>query len=141
MIAIEPATRRRMRMNDLARPDGAGLRVELDQVISNCPKYLQKRDFTLVPAAGERVVRRSRELSESQRATIAGTDTFFISTASPDGDADASHRGGNPGFLKALSPTHLRWPDYVGNAMFLTLGNLSLHPRAGLVVPDCLFPR
>ncbi|MDR3083193.1 MAG: pyridoxamine 5'-phosphate oxidase family protein, partial [Streptomyces sp.] len=43
MIAIEPATRRRMRMNGIAQPDDDGLRVRLDQVVANCPKYLQKR--------------------------------------------------------------------------------------------------
>ena len=39
--------------------------------------------------------------------------------------ADASHRGGNPGFVRADSPHELSWPDYSGNSMFLTLGNLA----------------
>ncbi|MDG4863584.1 pyridoxamine 5'-phosphate oxidase family protein, partial [Streptomyces sp. T-3] len=41
MIAIEPATRRRMRINGTSGPTGRGLRVTPDQVIANCPKYLQ----------------------------------------------------------------------------------------------------
>ena len=43
MIAIEPATRRRMRLNGRAVIVDGGIRVELDQVLSNCPKYLQQR--------------------------------------------------------------------------------------------------
>lgn len=134
-IAIEPATRRRMRVNGLSTPDGSALVVHPDQVISNCPKHIQRRDFTLVPAQ-PRQVSRSGELTGAQQAAIRAADTFFVATVGPDGDADASHRGGNPGFVDVLSPTRLRWPDYQGNLMFLTLGNLAVDPRAGLVFPD-----
>ncbi|MEU9982561.1 pyridoxamine 5'-phosphate oxidase family protein [Streptomyces sp. NPDC050856] len=140
MIAIEPATRRRMRINGRAFRDGDGLRVDLDQVIANCPKYLQKRDYRILAADDEaataRTVTDGTELSDAQQRMVRGADTFFIATTSDRGDADASHRGGNPGFVQVLSPTSLRWPDYVGNAMFLTLGNLLLNPAAGIVVPD-----
>lgn len=138
LIGIEPATRRRMRMNGRAVREGDGLRVELDQVISNCPKYIQKRDHH-PPAEATPVSRQavdSTELSPAQQRTLRAADTFFVATASDRGDADASHRGGNPGFVQVLSPRLLRWPDYAGNAMFLTLGNLELRPQAGLLVPD-----
>ncbi|MDX3377027.1 pyridoxamine 5'-phosphate oxidase family protein [Streptomyces sp. ME02-6991-2A] len=138
MIGIEPATRRRMRMNGRAVRDRDGLRVELDQVISNCPKYIQKRDHHPAPGGGppaSRTAVDSAELSPAQQRTLRAADTFFVATASDRGDADASHRGGNPGFVQVLSPRLLRWPDYAGNAMFLTLGNLELNPAAGLFVP------
>ncbi|MCI0384328.1 pyridoxamine 5'-phosphate oxidase family protein [Streptomyces sp. CNQ085] len=142
MLAIEAATRRRMRMNGTARPHGGGLLVDLDQVVANCPKYIQKRtppaaDPGPPPAAAPLSrVRGSDRLDDGQRRFLAGADTFFIATADEHGRADASHRGGNPGFLQAPSPTLVRWPDYTGNAMFLTLGNLLVNSRAGLVVPD-----
>ncbi|MER6995704.1 pyridoxamine 5'-phosphate oxidase family protein [Streptomyces sp. NPDC000410] len=142
MIAIEPATRRRMRINGRAHREGDGLRVDLDQVIANCPKYLQKRDYRLLAPAEEEAAARTRsavdstELSADQQRRVRAADTFFVATASDRGDADASHRGGNPGFVQVLSPTLLRWPDYIGNAMFLTLGNLALNPAAGIVIPD-----
>ncbi|OII68870.1 pyridoxamine 5-phosphate oxidase [Streptomyces sp. CC77] len=138
MIAIEPATRRRMRMNGRVHRVGDGLRVDLDQVISNCPKYLQKRDYQHVGTGdgAPRAVTAGGELTAAQQLTVTTADTFFVATASDRGDADASHRGGNPGFVKVLSPTRLRWPDYIGNAMFLTLGNLQLNPAAGLFFPD-----
>ncbi|WEH39222.1 pyridoxamine 5'-phosphate oxidase family protein [Streptomyces sp. AM 2-1-1] len=138
MIAIEPATRRRMRVNGRAVRTGDHLRVALDLVVANCPKYIQKRDHrALAPDDGEtvRTVVDGTELSADQQRTLREADTFFIATASDRGDADASHRGGNPGFVRVLSPTLLRWPDYVGNAMFMTLGNLERNASAGILVP------
>ncbi|RVU23923.1 pyridoxamine 5'-phosphate oxidase family protein [Streptomyces antnestii] len=145
MIAIEPATRRRMRMNGRSVRRGTGLHIELDQVISNCPKYLQKREYRLLGPDGtadeasdgpkDHRVRHGTALTPAQQRTVRAADTFFIATASDRADADASHRGGNPGFVQVLSPTLLRWPDYTGNAMFLTLGNLALNPAAGLLFP------
>ncbi|GAA2470253.1 pyridoxamine 5'-phosphate oxidase family protein [Streptomyces thermolineatus] len=140
MLAIEADTRRRMRMNGHARPDGDGLRVALDQVVANCPKYIQKRTPPEAdapgPHGGPARVRTGDRLTPEQQRLLAGADTFFVATADEDGHADASHRGGNPGFLQVLAPDRLRWPDYTGNAMLLTLGNLLVNPRAGLVVPD-----
>ncbi|TDE36911.1 pyridoxamine 5'-phosphate oxidase family protein [Actinomadura sp. 6K520] len=135
MLAIEPSRHRRMRMNGHAVPTGRGLSVTLDQVYSNCPKYIQKRAPQWEPAAPA-PPKRSRALTGDQRRWITGADTFFIATSDLDGDADASHRGGGPGFVEVVSPTVLRWPDYVGNAMFNTLGNLEVQPRAGLLFPD-----
>ncbi|WP_031508456.1 pyridoxamine 5'-phosphate oxidase family protein [Streptomyces megasporus] len=141
MLAIEAATRRRMRMNGTARPHDGGLLVDLDQVVANCPKYIQKRtppETDAGPPAARPPARRGDRLDPDQQRLLTGADTFFVATADERGRADASHRGGNPGFLQVLSPTRLRWPDYTGNAMFLTLGNLLVNPRAGLVVPDYL---
>jgi hypothetical protein len=68
---------------------------------------------------------------------VASSDTFFIATAHPEAGADASHRGGNPGFVEVSGDgTTLLWPDYSGNAMFNTLGNLVADPSAGLLFLD-----
>lgn len=137
MIAIEPQTRRRMRVNGLAQPTEDGLRIHPDQVYSNCPKYISRRHIQEVDADGNRpVVRRADVLDKRTQQIVARADTFFIGSADPEGNADASHRGGNPGFLQVLSPNRLRWPDYRGNSMFMTLGNISANPRCGLLIPD-----
>jgi predicted pyridoxine 5'-phosphate oxidase superfamily flavin-nucleotide-binding protein len=126
-----------MRVNGRSTPEGAGLRIVTDQVYSNCPKYISRREVeSYTPAAEAPVVRHSVELDADQRAAIAAADTFFVATADADGNADASHRGGNPGFLRVLSPTRLRWPDYRGNSMFMTLGNIEVNPRCGILIPD-----
>ncbi|MBH5334859.1 pyridoxamine 5'-phosphate oxidase family protein [Streptomyces pactum] len=147
-IALDPRTRRRMRLNGTARPTTDGLAIDADQVFANCPKYLQKRQ--LEETAADRTpgpVRRSAALSDAQAAFVRAADTFFIATAAPapepsapgrsaGGPADASHRGGMPGFVTVTGPTRLSWADYPGNAMFLTLGNLAADPRAGLLFTD-----
>ena len=47
-----------------------------------------------------------------------------------------SHRGGNPGFVTVAGPDTLVWPDYLGNMMFNTLGNIATNPQAGLLFLD-----
>ncbi|MFI2432217.1 pyridoxamine 5'-phosphate oxidase family protein [Streptomyces sp. NPDC018693] len=134
-IALDPRTRRRMRLNGRARPTERGFAVDADQVFSNCPKYLQKREsYEIVDRTpGEPV--RGEELTADQAGFIASADTFFLATVR-DGGADASHRGGNPGFVRVDSSRELSWLDYPGNSMFLTLGNLTTDPRAGLLLLD-----
>jgi len=137
VIAIEPAARRRMRVNGRSEPTATGVRVTADQVYANCPKYIRQRGprpapQPRAPAAGATTA----VLTPSQQAWIGSADTFFVATRSAAGDADASHRGGNPGFVQVLSDTELRWPDYTGNAMLMTLGNLQQDPAAGLLFVD-----
>ncbi|MFB7662765.1 pyridoxamine 5'-phosphate oxidase family protein [Kitasatospora sp. NPDC056138] len=141
-IALDPAGRRRMRLNGRATPDGrGGLTIAAAQVYANCPKYIQRRSPRDAPgppgtAAQARPAARGTGLTALQQLTAATADTFFVATRGPDGRVDASHRGGNPGFLAVLGPDRLRWPDYPGNSMFMTLGNLELDPSAGLLLPD-----
>jgi len=132
---IDPTTRQRMRFNGrgLVSPDGLFLRTQ--QVYGNCPKYIQKRRLRAdakAPEPGRVAV--SRQLSDGQRAWIEETDTLFIASFHPEGGADASHRGGQPGFVKTTGPSELDFPDYPGNTMFNTLGNLSAYPQAGLLL-------
>lgn len=135
-IALDPRTRRRMRLNGRLQPTERGFVVEADQVFSNCPKYLQKRQtYETVPDRVPGTPRRTAELSSAQARFIEASDTFFLATVHPQG-ADSSHRGGNPGFVRVTSPRELTWPDYPGNSMFLTLGNLLTDPRAGLLLLD-----
>ncbi|MFF4724741.1 pyridoxamine 5'-phosphate oxidase family protein [Streptomyces mirabilis] len=134
-IALDPRTRRRMRLNGRVRPTPRGFAVEADQVFSNCPKYLQKRESYEKAERPPGTPRRSAALSPGQRRFVESADTFFLATVHAHG-ADASHRGGNPGFVHVTSPNELHWRDYPGNSMFLTLGNLETDPRAGLLFLD-----
>lgn len=137
MIALQPERRRRMRVNGFAAPTEAGLRIAVEQVYSNCPKYISRRQIeSFRPDVDLPAPRRGTELDARQCALIAAADAFFVATADTDGNADASHRGGNPGFLQVLSQTRLRWPDYQGNSMFMTLGNIAVNPRCGILIPE-----
>ncbi|AYF74858.1 pyridoxamine 5'-phosphate oxidase family protein [Nocardia yunnanensis] len=136
MIALQPQRRRRMRVNGVIAPAAYGLHIETAQVYSNCPKYISRRDVREWVTGGTPAVSRSTGLNDAQQQMISRADAFFVASADPDGNADASHRGGNPGFLQVLSPTRLRWPDYRGNSMFMTLGNIAADPRCGLLILD-----
>jgi uncharacterized protein len=136
-IAIDPSTRRRMRINGLAVPTADGVRLTVEQVYSNCPKYIQRRDLESVRADGPpRVATVRHTLDAAARQMITEADTFFIATVAATGDYDASHRGGNPGFVSIDRDGTLVWPDYRGNAMMMTLGNLEQSPAAGLLFVD-----
>jgi predicted pyridoxine 5'-phosphate oxidase superfamily flavin-nucleotide-binding protein len=137
MLAIEPARRRRMRINGRARQIADRLVVLTEQVYANCPKYIQARDVDdEAPDGPTGTAAESAALSLDQRAWIAAADTFFVATHAPGMGADASHRGGHPGFVSIIDERRLTWPDYPGNSMYMTLGNLELEPRAGLLFLD-----
>ena len=137
LLVLDPRTRQRLRINGrgLLRPEGIFLLA--DEVYGNCPKYIQRRRL-----AGETESRpagrpaRSRRLDASQRQRVAAADTFFIASFHPGGGADASHRGGRPGFVRVGDDGRIGFPDYPGNNMFNTLGNLAGHPRVGLLFVD-----
>ncbi len=80
--------------------------------------------------------KRRHELSASQQQQISRADTFFIATDNPERGADVSHKGGNPGFVRVLDERRIAFPDYNGNSMFNTLGNLTVNPHAGLLFID-----
>ncbi|MBJ2154286.1 pyridoxamine 5'-phosphate oxidase family protein [Variovorax sp. IB41] len=139
MLFIELETRRRYRVNGVVSAVSEdGLDVEIQEAYPNCPKYIQRRQLRDVAAAtgsGTEAVR-GAHLTPDLAALIAGADTFFVGSMRPGGDSDVSHRGGHPGFVGLLDASTLRIPDYHGNSLFNTLGNLSLHPECGLVIPD-----
>ena len=135
MIALEPTTRRRMRVNGTARRVGDDLVITTEQVYANCPKYIQTRT---PHAAGHRPEPSRREgqwLTPKHERWITEADTFFVGTAAPGLGVDTSHRGGNPGFV-TVRGSHLSWPDYVGNSMYMTLGNLEVAPQTSLMFLD-----
>lgn len=137
LLVFDPATRQRMRFNGrgLLSPEGIFLRV--DQVYGNCPKYIQKRRLEADgPPVAQGPTRVTTSLDALQQSAIELADTFFIASFHPQGGADASHRGGFPGFVRVEGPDRLRFDDYPGNGMFNTLGNLMAYSRAGLLFVD-----
>lgn len=136
LLALDPQTRRRMRINGRIESCDKKIVLFAEQVYANCPKYIQARRWTFAAPMAEPEVLRGSGLTELQQRWIAAADTFFIGSVHPQAGADASHRGGNPGFVEVRDAHTLRWPDYVGNNMFNTLGNLHVETRAGLLFVD-----
>ncbi len=143
ILGIELATRRRNRVNGRAlETDSTGFTFQVDQAFGNCPQYIREREWHRVDDEIRGQAKRGHRLTAAQRAWIAAADTFFIASgyrgegASPTFGMDASHRGGDRGFVQVVSETKLRFPDYAGNNHYNTIGNLVLDPRAGYLFVD-----
>jgi predicted pyridoxine 5'-phosphate oxidase superfamily flavin-nucleotide-binding protein len=137
ILVFDARTRQRMRFNGRGVFREEGLFVNVAQVYGNCPKYIQLRgEEPDGPEVAAEPTVTTRALHSGQSARIEASDTFFIASVHPEAGADASHRGGLPGFVRVESPDRTSFPDYPGNAMFNTLGNLLVNPRAGLLFVD-----
>jgi predicted pyridoxine 5'-phosphate oxidase superfamily flavin-nucleotide-binding protein len=71
--------------------------------------------------------------TEADAEFIAAQSFFFIATADAEGRPDCSFKGGPPGFARVAAPDLLVFPDYDGNGMFKSLGNLAANPHVGLL--------
>ena len=71
--------------------------------------------------------------TDADKAFIESLPFFFLATADADGQPDCSFKGGAPGFVKVLAPDLLVYPDYDGNGMFKSLGNIRSNPQVGLL--------
>lgn len=146
LLGVELDTRRRNRMNGrVSARSSEGFTVVVDQSFGNCPQYIQGRHFEHIAAAPTNQrphAVRSAGLSGEAAGVVARADTFFIASAHTDRSAqdpvhgvDVSHRGGKPGFVRVQGDV-LTVPDFLGNFLFNTLGNILVEPRVGLVFPD-----
>ena len=150
VLGMDPATRRRHRVGGTITSVDGGIAVAVEQSCGHCPKYIHAREPSFVPTPLRRPVPslEGPRLSLRARLMAAVADTFFIASTSPragladstvaDG-VDVSHRGGKPGFVRVgedRGRTTLTSPDFIGNFMFNTLGNLELEPRAGILFVD-----
>ena len=77
-----------------------------------------------------------QRFSESDRAFIEGAAFFFLATADDRGRADCSFKGGAAGFVRLVAADELAFPDYDGNGMFKSLGNILANPEVGLLFID-----
>lgn len=138
MVVVEFSARRRLRINGvLSRISDGHLLVSVQQAYGNCPKYIQAR--TLSPrrssAPPATNTHRGDSLRPDDLQLIRSADTFFLGTIHPERGADASHRGGAPGFVRT-EISSLWWPDYPGNNMFNSFGNIVTNPEAALLFID-----
>ncbi|BFT75005.1 pyridoxamine 5'-phosphate oxidase family protein [Paenibacillus sp. P36] len=134
LLIIDTNRRIRLRINGTAKMDKEFM-VTAQQMYGNCPKYIQKRSFRPEkdPSRLLKSSQRNKELSQQQQDWIAHADTFYIGSMNDKGEMDASHRGGNPGFIHVQDAKTILFPDYFGNSMFNTLGNIYSNPLSGLL--------
>jgi predicted pyridoxine 5'-phosphate oxidase superfamily flavin-nucleotide-binding protein len=80
----------------------------------------------------DETLRRER-FNDADKAFVEASPFFFLATADAEGRPDCSFKGGLPGFVRILAPDRLVFPDYDGNGMFRSLGNLVANPRLGML--------
>ncbi len=78
----------------------------------------------------------SDTISDGDRAFIEARDMFFLATADAEGRPTCSYKGGEPGFVHVLDPHTIAFPNYDGNGMYLSTGNVLLNPHVGLLFLD-----
>ncbi|KAJ5478966.1 hypothetical protein N7530_004475 [Penicillium desertorum] len=113
--------------------------VHIEGSLGNCPKYLNKKH--IVPAQPEpKLISDSPQLSATAIELLSRADTMFVSSSHEATTMDTNIRGGPPGFMRVesnnASGAVLVYPEYSGNRLYQTLGNLETTPLAGFVVPD-----
>lgn len=76
---------------------------------------------------------RRERFNDADKAFVEAASFFFLATADAQGRPDCSFKGGLPGFVRIAAPDELIWPDYDGNGMFRSLGNIAVNPHVGLL--------
>ncbi len=135
----DPSQRIRYRVNGIiTEVSEDSIRIKVIEAYGNCPKYIQARKLSEIKKIPEstQTIFKGDALGPSEKEWIRKADTFYIATRSLDGRADASHRGGNPGFVEIMPDGALKIPDYYGNNMFNSLGNIHENPSTGLLFVD-----
>jgi predicted pyridoxine 5'-phosphate oxidase superfamily flavin-nucleotide-binding protein len=138
LFAPDFVATRRVRVHGRGVNKQGAIYIRTEEVYGNCRRYLQERLFIgeRKTSATDQTAETGNALSAAQQQQISQADTFFIATDNPGRGADVSHKGGNPGFVRVVDDKHLAFPDYNGNSMFNTLGNLTVNPHAGLLFID-----
>ncbi len=104
-----------------------------DVAFSPATKSIQSRKGSREAYAG-RAWR--TEVDDNLAAFLGEANSFYLATASADGQPYIQHRGGPNGFLKVLDKQTLAFADYAGNRQYITQGNLSENPKAYIFVMD-----
>ena len=80
------------------------------------------------------------ELEEIHADYINSRDYFFLSTVTAAGEPTVSYKGGDVGFCKVMSPSRLMFPNYDGNGMWLSMGNIDAAAKVGMLFMDMVTP-
>ncbi len=134
-LFIELATRRRFRINGNVEEVDNQINLTVQEAYPNCPKYIQQR---IISSAENFSVSNAETsggniLNDELKDMIRLADTLFVGSQGADKKMDASHRGGKKGFVEILSDNTLKIPDYQGNSMYNTLGNIVQNANVGLL--------
>jgi uncharacterized protein len=75
-------------------------------------------------------------IDDGSRQFIEAVDMFFLATADDEGRPNCSYKGGDPGFVRVVDAQTIAFPNYDGNGMYLSMGNVGLNPHVGMLFID-----
>jgi predicted pyridoxine 5'-phosphate oxidase superfamily flavin-nucleotide-binding protein len=75
-------------------------------------------------------------ITDDDRAFIEALDMFFLATADGEGRPNCSYKGGDPGFVRVVDDRTIAFPNYDGNGMYLSIGNVLENPEVGILFID-----
>src|ERR671921_154800 len=97
---------------------------------------LQERHGTTNRARGFYNHQMLDHLNDHMREFVARMEMVFVATSDASGEADCSFRAGPPGFVCVLDESTLVYPEYRGNGVMASLGNISENGHIGLLFID-----
>lgn len=115
--------------------------------MTDCPTYHEGMRRLQDARDTRRIADRLSEVTlrqaftDEDRQFIARCPMFFVATADAQGRPDCSYKGGLPGFVRVVDDTTLAFPDYDGNGMYRSWGNVLVNPHVGLLFLDFEKPK
>jgi hypothetical protein len=137
-LVINLALARRARLNGVIADSNGVRELAAEETFTLCRKYMAPSIALEAIARLGPASRRSLPLHDPWlRDLLARAETSFLASISPDGGPDVAHRGGPPGFLMLDAASGLlSWPEYVGDGVFKSAGNLRATGAFTLLVPE-----
>jgi len=80
-------------------------------------------------------------LAPEDKSFIERLDLFFLATVNAKGEPSCSYKGGDPGFVRVLDSETVMFPNYDGNGMFLSMGNVAANGHVGMLFIDLCNPK
>ena len=139
VLFFDPSYRRRIKSIGHAAVVNDEVTYVLDRSFGICNKYIYKRNHVVAETAStasQPTATPDSSLDDQSITQLATADTAFLASYHEVNGADPTHRGGPAGFVTVVDEKTLSIPDYMGNGMFNTLGNLRIDDRIGFMTVD-----
>lgn len=136
-IGLDFERKMRIRINGNVNSSKEKLEVSINQIYSNCPKYIAKKFFkNELKIKDKQKVEKLVQINSEFINLLANCDTFFISSKHNTYGLDVSYKGGEKGFISVISNDTLQFVDLPGNNLFNTIGNIYSNPNIQLIFID-----